>query len=238
MSEGCFRCGGPHLGTGNPMPCLNRTITRLDKLEREFHSSRIVKQKSAEQPTKKERYAKLRSLIDEWSKDESGYDERVYPIIEKALHKQNPDRDLLVKIIEKAIDAPAEAYRRLGQRIADAIFSAFGTMKPDDPPVCRLSGPGHGDCEHFIGLDVPRDEYGKPNGWCWFCWMSYQLKEVSEVPTLDAMWDAYCRGYQEAHPNQGPSACSLASEPGPQASMKAIRELFLHCEVVQNVADK
>lgn len=51
---------------------------------------------------------------------------------------------------------------------------------------CLYAGPGRGDCEHFIGLpglavsgqhdgpDDTVDAYGKPNGWCWSCWKSYQ----------------------------------------------------------------
>lgn len=56
-------------------------------------------------------------------------------------------------------------------------------------PSCLLSGPGRGDCEHFIGFpglviegqhDGPstEDEYGKPNGWCWYCWLSYKLHKA------------------------------------------------------------
>lgn len=49
-------------------------------------------------------------------------------------------------------------------------------------PSCLLAGPGRGDCEHAVGLpgksipgqhdgdDDTVDHYGKPNGWCWFCW--------------------------------------------------------------------
>jgi len=53
---------------------------------------------------------------------------------------------------------------------------------------CTLSGPGRGDCMHFVGLpgksipgkhDGPDDTldcYGKPNGWCWSCWKDYKLE--------------------------------------------------------------
>jgi hypothetical protein len=53
---------------------------------------------------------------------------------------------------------------------------------------CHFAGPGRGDCDHFIGypsnIHVPQqhdgpddtvDCYGKPNGWCWYCWLQYQL---------------------------------------------------------------
>jgi hypothetical protein len=52
-------------------------------------------------------------------------------------------------------------------------------------PHCFHTETGRGDCEHAVGLpgedqnvdhDGPRTEdvYGKPNGWCWYCWLSYQ----------------------------------------------------------------
>lgn len=56
--------------------------------------------------------------------------------------------------------------------------------------VCTLAGPGRGDCEHAVGLpgksvpgqhdgdDDTVDVYGKPNGWCWSCWKSHQIKRL------------------------------------------------------------
>lgn len=37
------------------------------------------------------RYARLSALLDEWAEDESGFDERVEPVIEKTMreHKEN-----------------------------------------------------------------------------------------------------------------------------------------------------
>ena len=59
--------------------------------------------------------------------------------------------------------------------------------------TCTLSGPGRGDCEHFVGypspIHIPNqhdgpddtvDVYGKPNGWCWTCWKSRQLSDCRE----------------------------------------------------------
>lgn len=56
---------------------------------------------------------------------------------------------------------------------------------------CTLAGkPGRGDCLHFVGLPdisiIPKqhdglsteDEYGKPNGWCWSCWKSWQIEQL------------------------------------------------------------
>ena len=50
---------------------------------------------------------------------------------------------------------------------------------------CAYTGPGRGDCESYIGLpgrhipdqhdgDDTVDVYGKPNGWCWHCWLMYE----------------------------------------------------------------
>jgi len=58
---------------------------------------------------------------------------------------------------------------------------------------CSLSGPGRGDCENEVGLpgeDIPGqhdgpddtvDCYGKPNGWCWSCWKSHQIKDLEKA---------------------------------------------------------
>jgi len=55
---------------------------------------------------------------------------------------------------------------------------------------CGFAGPGRGDCEHFLGLpgktipgqhdgpDDTVDAYGKPNGWCWYCWLSHKLAKA------------------------------------------------------------
>ena len=77
--------------------------------------------------------------------------------------------------------------------------------KPDSP-TCTFAGPGRGDCEHFIGLpgfsipnqhdgpDITKDSYGKPNGWCWQCWKSYQIAKLHSALTvtrkaLQRVWD-------------------------------------------------
>lgn len=55
---------------------------------------------------------------------------------------------------------------------------------------CTLAGPGRGDCLHFVGLpgksipgqhdgpDDTVDAYGRPNGWCFYCWLSYRLEQL------------------------------------------------------------
>lgn len=56
---------------------------------------------------------------------------------------------------------------------------------------CELVAKGRGDCEHFVGLpgksipgqhdgpDDTLDVYGKPNGWCWSCWKSLQIRRIT-----------------------------------------------------------
>ena len=55
---------------------------------------------------------------------------------------------------------------------------------------CTLAGPGRGDCENSVGLpgesipgqhdgpDDTVDAHGKPNGWCWFCWLAHQVERL------------------------------------------------------------
>ncbi len=63
----------------------------------------------------------------------------------------------------------------------------------DEDAHCSYAGPGRGDCEHFTGLpgesipgqhdgpDDTVDVYGKPNGWCWFCWHSLQIQRLRDT---------------------------------------------------------
>ena len=62
-------------------------------------------------------------------------------------------------------------------------------IEVDDPRSyktgCKLSGPGRGDCEHFVGLpdvldETTTDEYGIPHGWCDYCWQSHRLSALRE----------------------------------------------------------
>jgi hypothetical protein len=73
---------------------------------------------------------------------------------------------------------------------------------------CRYAGPGRGDCEHEIGLpgqsipgqhdgpDDTVDAYGKPNGWCWHCWLMHQKYELEAkvnhlTTTQSAQWEPF-----------------------------------------------
>lgn len=75
---------------------------------------------------------------------------------------------------------------------------------------CTCSEPG--DCEYRIGIpgtsipgahdgpDDTVDVYGKPNGWCWMCWKTYQIEQlqrkvqrlenVAAMPTHTASFDS------------------------------------------------
>ena len=43
---------------------------------------------------------------------------------------------------------------------------------------CLLSGPGRGDCEHFVGPTTETDEYGVPVGWCIVCWHHAEIERL------------------------------------------------------------
>ncbi len=78
----------------------------------------------------------------------------------------------------------------------DSLLSSGTDMLGRNMPVqfpsevrgCLFSGPGRGDCEHFVGLpgksipgrhdgpDDTVDEYGRPNGWCEVCWRGRQIQ--------------------------------------------------------------
>ena len=52
-------------------------------------------------------------------------------------------------------------------------------------PCCSLAASGRGDCLHFVGIPEvlnqdTTDVYGKPLGWCWWCWKSQQLAASQE----------------------------------------------------------
>ncbi len=47
----------------------------------------------------------------------------------------------------------------------------------------RGTGPGRGDCDHFVGLpavedETTTDEYGRPHGWCQICWQGEQIRRL------------------------------------------------------------
>jgi hypothetical protein len=60
---------------------------------------------------------------------------------------------------------------------------------------CEYSRAGRGDCEHYVGLpgrsipgqhdgtDDTVDVYGRPNGWCWRCWLSFRNEQLRQEKT-------------------------------------------------------
>ncbi len=91
------------------------------------------------------------------------------------------------------------------------------TPGPDlDDSHCAYAGPGRGDCEHFVGLpgelipgqhdglDDTVDVYGRANGWCWFCWHSFQLQQTAAqrdrlVKVLTNFIEAFDSGNLQIH---------------------------------------
>jgi hypothetical protein len=92
------------------------------------------------------------------------------------------DRWLAVQAERQAREHEDQA-RKLRERRSEATT---GATPESEGGGCTLAGPGRGDCEHFIGLpgksmpgqhdgpDDTVDVYGKPNGWCWRCWLTHQ----------------------------------------------------------------
>lgn len=78
----------------------------------------------------------------------------------------------------------------LRDRVAECVIRMVKAQARLTDGQCLLAGPGRGDCLHAIGLpgisipgqhdgpDDTVDVYGKPNGWCWFCWRGHQLEEA------------------------------------------------------------
>lgn len=75
---------------------------------------------------------------------------------------------------------------------------------PEGPKTrggCMLSGPGRGDCEHFVGLpkqenEETTDEYGRPFGWCEACWQSEMICRLSSYIHRTA-WNLGGKEYAE-----------------------------------------
>lgn len=70
---------------------------------------------------------------------------------------------------------------------------------------CLVSGPGRGDCMHFIGLPPDEladewDEYGYPREWCQGCWNSFQKNVRAHGPDATEVAAAR-RRWLETHPD-------------------------------------
>ncbi len=96
-------------------------------------------------------------------------------------------RTLVDEVLE-VLDGPSPAY--LQERVRELC------RRLTDGGRCHFATAGRGDCWNYVGLpgrsipgkhdgpDDTRDHYGKPNGWCWLCWKSYQLEKTQRCNRL------------------------------------------------------
>jgi hypothetical protein len=139
------------------------------------------------------------------------------------------DGTIFCKECGRRLPATAD-IRRLRLRIQELEAQVEGLKFGGN---CRFSGPGRGDCENFVGLpghsipgqhdgdDDTVDHYGKPNGWCWHCWLMHEqgriqreLREAQETLEQERVQHAGCLTAAEGHTSnpavQGDYGWSLA----------------------------
>lgn len=75
-----------------------------------------------------------------------------------------------------------------GLEIIDTLLAEVERFK--DYHGCAFAGPGRGDCEshtNYKGISIPdqhdgsddtEDVYGRPNGVCWWCWHTEQIRRL------------------------------------------------------------
>lgn len=93
-------------------------------------------------------------------------------------------------LLKAALAAPLGLlFGKKSEGQPEAKLSLWEEFKRDGGG-CYFAGPDRGDCEHFVGLpgkSIPNqhdgdddtvDLYGKPNGWCWFCWHSHEIRRL------------------------------------------------------------
>lgn len=95
--------------------------------------------------------------------------------------------EVLVKPMENA--PPAD----VGKALLFGRNRGIGAALIKEGGGCTLAAPGRGDCENSVGLpgksvpgqhdgdDDTVNAYGKPNGWCWPCWKSQQIRGLREA---------------------------------------------------------
>jgi hypothetical protein len=121
----------------------------------------------------------------------------------------SPSGDLVPELMPTGI--PREKASSRGDPAGDPMEGSFPPWGPaggpgrgsgsDDEPGqsgCLLSGPGRGDCDHFVGLPpvldaTTTDVYGRPYGWCWLCWTRRQL-DASRADLARATAELELRG--------------------------------------------
>ena len=110
--------------------------------------------------------------------------------------------DAVVAAVEGWFDNPSSRVKEQAEYL---LAPCIGKVKPETYGVmvqslvaalapfgsdtfCTLAKPGRGDCEHYIGLpsvldETTTDEYGRPRGWCAYCWQSYRLTQTEQQLT-------------------------------------------------------
>jgi len=90
-------------------------------------------------------------------------------------------------------------------------------MKNSEGGTCSLAGPGRGDCENFVGLpgksipgqhdgdDDTVDHCGKPNGWCWHCWLMHERNRLQSELCAATSWESL----REDKPKEPPTEALL-----------------------------
>ncbi len=95
-------------------------------------------------------------------------------------------RDVVEKLESRVtrlelVDYLAELEGRIDDR------TKLATAQRSYKMGCKLTGPGRGDCIHFVGmppsLEYPKhvDEYGIPHNWCDYCWMQHQMEIIGRA---------------------------------------------------------
>lgn len=119
------------------------------------------------------------------------------------------EKDAEIAALKAKLESAEEYAYKLNCRIArangDEVMDEKKAMEPiyatndkwrTQGGKCIYSGPGRGDCEHFLGLPSPErqttDEYGKPHDWCWPCWKMHLLNDArATIATLTSERDSW-----------------------------------------------
>lgn len=82
----------------------------------------------------------------------------------------------------------------------DATEGSAGLSDSPDNP-CRWTGPRREECPDHVGLSADRDEYGRPVGWCWTCWIRQETRRLrGALETLESALTDHIENKIEAGP--------------------------------------
>jgi hypothetical protein len=117
-----------------------------------------------------EQIEKLTNVLDRWREESLAYN-----------HISNQQASKIRALMQEIEDLKTLERRSDGAsgRLVNKVMAG----------TCLFAGEGRGDCEHFVGLPDFRnitdanhaefvDEYGKPLGWCWVCWLKHQNEQM------------------------------------------------------------